>query len=258
MGFTITYKTVFDLVVWHHHLLDSPTSGVFTPPPSGTTPPDIVQRLLDYDIRQFMGLRLSKESIELVRQKGLVFKPTRKGCLLASRTGYTETNGSLKLTLLLSVTDPQFLYYTNLGPGVDSLRGKVFYLTNKGMLTVDTLSDTVGNTYLGNIHRKSHSSRIVRLPQLAPGTPSSVEVYDVNGSSITPVLTLEAPSGPGQTEYELDCRPLPEGLYRFESANLATEERYLGLEDEGGVFCVVQIYLENLSNGVYDIRIAKS
>ncbi len=57
--------------------------------------------------------------------------------------------------------------------------------------------------------------------------------------------------------FELDCRSLPEGLYRFESPGIATTRRFLGLESMGGLFGVAEIFLNALSNGQYHFNIEK-
>ena len=49
MGFAITYKTVLEVNLWQHFLLDT-ASDNFTLPPSPATPAGVVQRILQYGL----------------------------------------------------------------------------------------------------------------------------------------------------------------------------------------------------------------
>jgi len=93
------------------------------------------------------------------------------------------------------------------------------------------------------------------LPQLIPGTNSIVEIFDATEPIVTPILSLEARSAPEQAEYELDCRNLPAGLYRFQSPNIAASTLYIGQENSSSdVLVVIDVFLAGLSSATFDIR----
>lgn len=266
MGFVIQYKTIFKVSVWHHHFLDSPLDpgdggGDFVPPPIGN-PSDVVERLLDYDLNRIIDLRLSPDSEKTVRNKGLIFKKTGSGCLLSSKNGFTETDPASKLTLLLSTRDAQFMSYSDFG--FSKFENKVLYMSNFDLAApaLKISDDSVTNLLHATVDddgRVERSSRVVRLPKLnAADGDATVQVFDLHTNPVQLVLTLTAKSEPGQTSYELDCRSLREGLYRFDSPAVASGTlRYLGLENESRLLAVVELYLKNLNDAHYQLEINK-
>lgn len=102
MGFALAYKTVLEVAVWHHFWVD-PDGGTFTLPPNPGTP-EALDRLFDYDIRRLLDIRLTRSSLEWIRRKGLIFKPTQthpatslfgQSAKAVVRYGFDETgNGS--------------------------------------------------------------------------------------------------------------------------------------------------------------------
>lgn len=262
MGFTVAYKKLFELALWHHYFLDSPDDGVFVLPPTGD---DQLRRLLAYDLRRVVSIRLSADSEKTLNRLGLIFKQTHAGCLVASRKTFVETDPSTKLTMLMNIEDPSFLARSRVG--FTRWENKVFYLCNFNQTPPEF-------AFLGGFHnsrpqldlieRIPWSTRIVRLLQLTPGTDTTIEVMDVNSAVATPVLTFNLHSEPNQTSYELDCRTLREGLYRFTGSNIPSDSYYyLGLEDQQGVFGIVEFFLKDLStasegtNTQYELIIEK-
>lgn len=266
MGFIIQYKTLFKMSFWHHHWLDSPLppadgGGDFVPPPSNSTPSDVVERLLDYDLNRLLDLRLSSDSEITARSKGLIFKKTGAGCLLCSKDGYTETDPAAKVVLTLSVRDNQLMTYSDLG--FSKFEKKILYLNNFNLAppALKKANGVAANTLheSGGSGRVEWSPRVVRLPKLNAGTGDAViNVFDLNTSPEQLVLTVTAKSQPGAGTYELDARSLREGLYRFDSTNLANGTvRFLGLENEGGLLAVIELFLKNLNDAQYHIEIDK-
>lgn len=258
MAFQISYKTVFELSIWHHHFLDPLTGPVFTPPPVVGASPEQTRLLLDYDVRNFLKVQPTEASVEVIKQRGLIYKNTNRGCLLAAKDAYTETDSGVKVSLVMNVTNPSFFNYTDFD--FSAIGNGIFYLTNFGLSLPaprTLLSGTVGNPYLRDLDRRTWNPRIVRIAQTTPGTDTTVAVIDLNTNPEVQVLALMVESAPDQPEYELDCRSLREGAYRLESPNITNTEFFLGLENQGGILGVVEIFLENLNDAQYDIRLAK-
>jgi len=256
MGFLITYNKLFDLSLWHDHFL-APGPGTFSPPP---VPADL-DRLTPYQSDAFLSLHISDDTHPVLSNKGLIFKKNRYGCLVARKATFAETDTGAKVSLLAKLRDPEFINYTALGFDVlnPSRKGKVFYLFNKGLVADGSgrinLSRSPGHflTIANNLY--DWQTRMVRLAQVVPGTSTVVEVFDATSAAIAPVLTLGATSGPGATEYLLDCRDLPSGLYRFQSANLSTKTLYIGQENSSSdVLAVIDVFLSTVNGAKFDIR----
>lgn len=256
MAFSIAYNKVFDVSVWHDHFLAPGPADTFTPPPVAAD----LERLRPYETARFLTFQPSSEGLNVLSNKGLVFKENRYGCLVVKKTSFLETDMSVKMTLLAKLSDPNFLNYTALGfDNLNRRKGKIVYLHNKGLVPDGAgrtnLSRSGDNflTIANNLY--DWQTRIVRLPQLVPGTNTTVQVFDATNVAPTLVMTIAANSGPGQTEYELDCRSLPAGLYRFEAPNLATKTLYLGQEAESSaMLAVIDIFLVGVNNMMFDIR----
>ncbi len=256
MGFAITYKTVLEVNLWQHFLLDT-ASDNFSLPPSPATPAGVVQRMLQYDLRNILSLQPTAFSADQLRQRGLIFKPTTTGFFVVSKDGYTESEDQYRLSIAASLVDPAWLDYTDIG--VTSLEGQVFHLTNFGLTPATrTLLTANGNESLRAEHFVPWQGRVVRLPQQVPGTATTIEVFDALSASVTPVLTVTLPAITGQTEYELDCRALREGLYRFSGANITTTTLYLGLENHPDLIGVIDLFVKDWEESVFDVRLAKN
>ncbi len=255
MGFALADKTVLEVAVWHHFWLD-PDGGTFALPPNPVTP-DALDRLFDYDTRRLLDIRPTSLSLEWIRRKGLIFKHTQTGCLLASRDGFTESDSEARLTLSVSIREPVFLRHTDLG--ITKFEGRIFHLTNFDRLpAARTLLTDAGSGQLAATHFVSQRGRTLRLAQQTPGTATSVEIFDALSAAVNPVLTAHFPAVPGQQEYVVDARVLPEGLYRIESANTVTTTLYLGIEDKPSAIGVIDLFIRDWDAAIYDIRIAKA
>lgn len=255
MGFALAYKTVLEVAVWHHFWVD-PDGGTFTLPPNPGTP-EALDRLFDYDLRRLLDIRPTQRSLEWFRRKGLIFKPTQTGCLLASRDGYTESDDAARLTLVISIRDPQLLRHTDLG--IAKFEGRIFHLTNFDRPPADrTLLTDNGSGQLEATHFVPQRGRVLRIGQQTPGTATTVGIFDALSAATDPVLTVILPAVPDQPEYEIDARALPEGLYRIESPNTVTTTLYLGIEDIPNAVGVIDLFIKDRDAEIYDIRIAKA
>jgi hypothetical protein len=255
MGFALAYKTVLEVAVWHHFWVD-PDGGTFTLPPNPGTP-EALDRLFDYDIRHLLDISPTRSSLEWIRRKGLIFKPTQTGCLLVSRDGYTESNGETRLTLSLSIRDPQLLRHTDLG--IAKFEGRIFHLTNFDRTpAARTLLTDEGSGQLEATHFVLQRGRLLRLVQQTPGTATTIEIFDALSAATDPILTVDLPAVPDQPEYAIDARALPEGLYRIESPNTVTTTLYLGIEDIPNAVGVIDLFIKDWDAAIYDIRMAKA
>lgn len=257
MGFSIQYQKVFDLLVWHDHFLAPGPADTFTPPPVAAD----YQNLLPYTSARFLEFEPSRET-ELYRNNGgLLFKNNRYGCFLTKKTSFSETDPMAKITLLGRLRDPFFLEYTQLGlDNVHPRQGHVLYLHNKGLVPGGdgriNLSRSGGPFLTVNNHLFPWQTRIVRLPQLVAGTDTTVSIFDATSVAVTPLLQIALNSEPDQTDYELDCRALPSGLYRFDAPNLAANTvLYIGQEGSSSdVLTIVDIYTAGVQETIFDIR----
>ncbi len=258
MAFQISYRTVLELSIWHHHFLDPVAGPIFTPPPTVVSP-EQTRLLLEYDVRNFFKIQPTQESRETIKQLGLIYQNTNRGCLIAAKDSYTESDPGVKVSFVIAVTDSEFFNYTNFD--FNEIGDQIFYLTNFGLpppAPRTLLTDAAGNPHLRDIHRNVWRPRILRMDQMIPGT-ANVDVFDLNTSLPDQVLALEIENALGQPPaYEIDCRSLREGFYRLESPNITNSEFFLGLENRGGILGVIEFYLENLNNAQYDIRLAKN
>jgi hypothetical protein len=255
MAFSITYNKVFDLSIWHDYFLAPGPADTFTPPPVASD----LERLRPYESARFLSLNISVDTQETLENKGLIYKNDRYGCLVAKKAAFFETDVSAKVTLLAKLRDPDFLNYTAMGFNASNPRkGKIVYLHNRGLVPSGgriNLSRSGGHFLTVTNSLFDWQTRIVRLPQVVPGTNTTIQVFDATSFVATPVMTLAVTSGPGQTEYEVDCRSLPAGLYRFQAPNLTTQILYLGQENESSdTFAVIDIFLAGTNNARFDIR----
>lgn len=256
MGFDIKYKKVFDLLVWHNHFL----ADTFTPPPVAANYPNI----LPYISARFLEFEPSRETESYRNNGGLLFKNTLFGCFLTKKSSFAETDPMAKITLLGRLRDPLFLEYTNLkfkdGMIIYPRQGHVLYLHNKGLVPGGdgriNLSRSGGPFLTVNNHLFPWQTRIVRLPQLVAGTDTTVSIFDATSVAVTPLLQIALHSEPNQTDYELDCRALPSGLYRFDAPNLAANTvLYIGQEGSSSdVLTIVDIYTAGVQETIFDIR----
>lgn len=275
MGFLLNFQKLFELFVWHDYFLAPGAADTFTYPVPRTNPANpaspknprldrAFDKLIPYSPGRFLRWSVAPETMLLLENRGLIFKENKYGCLVVSKTPFTETDTSVRLSLLGKLTDPQFLNYTNLGFTANSSRrqGKIFYLHNfnlqAGQNGRTNLSRSgVNYTMLtGNLF--DWQPRLVRLEKSNPGSTATVlQVFSGIQSGNSPVLVEPLQSPAGATHFELDCRYLPSGLYRFESPEVKANPTilYIGLEQVGSaVLFVVDIFLSGLSGGKFDIH----
>ncbi len=278
MGFSIGYNIVAELALWHHRHLDGPPGGVFTLPPFPPAPfpapaPALLDRLREYDVRRWLEVRPTPDTEQLLAQKNLQFRPSSRGGIIIAKQGFANGPSEERITLVLKLIEPAFLTYTDLDltvadnpatPTINedwlpSMQGQVFFLSNFTLPAGSALLGSApGFPHLRTAHLVPLRTRVVRLQQTVPGMASQVRVFAQSSAVVTPAKVFDLPAVTGQTQYELDCRSLPEGYYRFEGANIATTRLYLGLENTGGVFAIVELLLNKISNPTrYDIRFAK-
>lgn len=278
MGFSIGYDIIAELALWHHRHLDGPPGGLFTlppfpPAPFPAPPPALFGRLREYDVRRWMEVRPTPDSEKLLAQKNLQFRPSSKGGIVVAKQGFSNGPGEDRITLVLKLIEPAFLTYTDFDltiadnpatttineDSLPSMQGQVFFLSNFSLPAGSgLLGSAPGLPHLRTAQLVPLRTRVVRLQQTVPGTASQVRVFAQNSAVVTPVKTFDMPAVTDQTQYELDCRSLPEGYYRFEGANVATTRYYLGLENMASPFAIVELLLNKITNPTrYDIRLAK-
>ncbi len=270
MGFSLAYNIIGELALWHHRHLDGPPGGAFTlpPPPPAPfpAPPDaLLQRLMDYDVRRWMEIRPTPDTETLLEQNNLLFRTGNRGALIVSKAGFAPPPGEHRLTLVLRPVDTRFLSYTDFdttiaGNGLPSLQGKVFLFSTFGLPAGSApIGGKPGHPQVHTDNLVDLKTRVVRLPQTVPGQASQVRVFAQNSTDVQPKKTFDLPAVTDQTHYELDCRSLPEGYYRFEGANIATTRHYLGLESIPSPLAVVELMLSGITFPTrYDLRFAKT
>lgn len=260
MGFNITYKTIIEVNLWHHFWLDTASDNLVLPP--GGSSDEIIKRILDYDLGKLLFIHPTEESEEHIAIRGMIFKQTSTGCFLAGKNAYSEPEGGFRISLAVSLVDPSWLEYANIG--VSGLNRRLFHLSNFGETsTTRFLLTEGGNDSLRAEHFVQRKGRVARLRQLNPGTGTTITVFDALSNSTTPVLNHTFPEIPDQEEYELDCRSLPEGLYNFVSSNNNIDTAadanpiYLGLENRPDVVGVIDLFIAGWEETVFDVRLAK-
>ena len=254
MGFTIEYQRVIRLYFWQYHWLLRDTEVLLLPPINSAAA--VQDRVIDYNLRNILRVELTPTSQKELEKRGLIFKATTTGALVASKISYAESDPTYRLSFAVNLVDPNWQDYTL--TGVDDIQSQIFHLTNFDRTpAARTLLTDGGNETLRLAHYLPRQGRIVRLTQSVPGTASTVEVYDDLSNAATPVLTFVMPAVPGQEEYELDCRSLREGKYRFEGANITNATLYLGLENQPALLGVVDLFTAGWGNSEYDVRLAQ-
>ncbi len=252
MGFVIQYQRVIRLNFWQYHWLLRGAETLVLPP-SGSAAA-VQDRIIRYDLRNILNIQLTPTSQEELSKRGLIFKASSTGALVASKAGYAEADPAFRLSFAVSLVDPSWQSYTL--TGVNNIQENIFHLTNFGRVpAARTLLTDGGNDALRAVHHLARRGRVVRLPQQVFGTATTINVFDELSSAVTPVLTFTLPAVPDQEEYELDCRSLREGVYRFEGGNINTETFYLGLENQPALVGVVDLFTSGWPDAEYDIRL---
>ncbi|WP_020535951.1 hypothetical protein [Lewinella cohaerens] len=261
MGFIIKYQRVIKLHFWQYHWLLK-GADVLVLPPTGSTQA-VQERIIAYDLRNVLKVSLTATSQKELEKRGLVFKANTTGAIIVSKDGYTEADDSFRLSFAVSLIDPEWPSYTL--TGVTDIQHQVFHLTNFGRVpAARTLLTDGGNETLRTSHFIPKQGRVVRLPQLVAGTATTIDVFDALSTAVTPALSFTFPAIAGQEEYELDCRSLREGLYRFSGGNIDPITQYLGLENQPALIGVVDLFTKDWEGAgdpaqegsEYDIRLA--
>ncbi len=277
MGFQITYDKLFEVAFWHHAQLRTssydpalfgydtsgydPLTSPFMIPLSTVVPDEVGRRLLNFDLRNLLDIRPNPETVDLLKRLGLVFKTTTLGFwVVYSDLRDLPVDDSLRFTFDVALVAPEFIDQIEVQP--DWPKGQVFHLSNAQQPPENRylLSD---NAAVGEVLHSDHfferRGRVVRVPQLAPGSATTLEVFDALAAAAAPaVFTVDFPAVNGQTEYELDLRPLREGRYRINGTNINEVALYLGLENRPGVLGVLDIFPSAWEGTIYDIRLAEA
>jgi len=277
MGFQITYEKLFEVAFWYHAQLrtsgydpamfDYDTSGYdpntspFVIPLSTVVPDEVAQRLLKFDLRNLLCIEPNPPTADLLVQLGLTFKTTTLGFwVIQNNLRDLPSDDALRFTFNVSAIDASFIDQIEVLP--DWPGPEVFHLTNaqRPPETRHLLSD---NAAIGEVLHSNHffsrQGRIVRLLQQAPGLATTLEIFDALAPVAAPaVISTDFPAIAEQIEYELDVRPLREGLYRISGANIDDVTLYLGLESQVGVLGVIDIFPNAWEGTVYDIRLAEA
>ncbi|PSR11318.1 MAG: hypothetical protein C7N36_17190, partial [Bacteroidetes bacterium] len=233
MGFTIAYDKLMEVAIWHHRWLQTSAydpapqtyaGAAFVPgdpfvlPLNAPVPAAATTRLLTYDLRNLLTIRPSADTAKKLQQLGLTFKTTTTGFwVVKGNKQALPSTPDLRLTFTVSLLDPTLIDITRVNPAWPA--GQFFHLTNAQATPAFRflLSRGAGpNEVLSPEHFYARQGRIVRLPQLVPGTATTVEVHDnLANPADPPVLTQAFTAIALQTEYELDVRPLAAGRYRL-------------------------------------------
>ncbi|SDD93183.1 hypothetical protein SAMN05421636_102356 [Pricia antarctica] len=277
MGFQITYNKLFEVAFWHHAQLRTssydpalfgydtvgydPLTSPFIIPLSTVVPDEVGRRLLNFDLRNLLHIRPNPETAELLKQLGLVFKTTTLGFwVVYNELRDLPADDALRFTFDVALVAPEFIDQVEVKP--DWPRGKVFHLSNAQQPPENRylLSD---NAAVGEVLHSNHfferRGRIVRVPQLAPGSATTLEVFDaLAAAAAPPIFTVDFPAVNQQTEYELDLRPLREGRYRINGPNINEITLYLGLENRPGILGVIDLFPNAWEGTIYDIRLAEA
>ena len=274
MGFTIAYDKLMEVAIWHHRWLQTSAydpaaqtydGAAFVPgdpfvlPMNAPVPASATTHLLTYDLRNLLTIRPSADTAKKLLQLGFTFKTTTTGFWVVKGDKRTLPNDpALRLTFTVSLLDPTLVDITAVNPAWPA--GQFFHLTNAQATPAARflLSRGTGpNEVLSPEHFYTRQGRIVRLPQLVPGTATTVEVYDdLANPADPPVLTQAFTAIVLQTEYELDVRSLAAGRYRLTSPNTSPVTLYLGLEDHPGLLGVIDIFPQGWEGTLYDVRLA--
>lgn len=276
MAFQIRYTRLFEVAFWHHAELRTnaynpalfnfdtagydPNTSPFVIPLSTVVPPEVADRLLKFDLRRLLRIQPNPETSDLLAQLGLIFKTSTLGFTVVSDDSIPlPTDNSLRFTFEVAPIDPEFIAAVAIQPNWPN--GQVFHMTNARQTpqTRFLLSASGSGEVLHQDHFFPRQGRVVRLPQLSPGTGTTLNIFNALADPAgLPVATLSLPAVNGQTEYELDLRFLREGRYRINGANITEVTHYLGLEKRPEVVGVLDIFPNNWEGTIYDIRLAEA
>jgi len=253
MGFQITYDALCTLRCWQPAFLGS------TPPVPlaagnadermpfhlrfGLSPVQ-VRDYLSYDIRNYLDVRPTMATTEMVRARGWRWlASTQGGSLVANNTIAPPAGARLQLGVYLR--DPRFIDHTDFdGPDGDDeadTRGKRFFVTNAAVTGADfsfpTAADGLDERRFVGIR---HS--VFSLPKTPDGN-DPVTVRDPLGDGRV-VKTLDfSTTDPTLTTYPCDLSDLPPGLYQLEGNQIVNETTLIGFAGEAGLLGIVELDL---------------
>ncbi len=130
MAFSIKYKPLLDINILHLFFLNQGTD-IFT----SLSEAKQLKRLKDYNVSDFMLVKPSTETAEIIKGFKLVFKNTPKGITIWTKVDSSNNSKpflalyeDLNLTFTITLTDKLFYNYTNIKPKNER---KIFYFSNR-------------------------------------------------------------------------------------------------------------------------------
>lgn len=209
MSFSIQYKELFRVNIFHRFFLDKGTEKF-------RTMNDTQQRkqLGNYDFRSFMKIAPTAETLQQLNGHNLVFKTLNAGFTVWSKVAgsnnaepFIALGNDLEFTFLLQIKDPVFYNYTDLKLETP---GKLYYLSNRrldsepnnfplldktgGNFHVDEgfiLSENGEKAELKNLRAPEKASLLAILRIFMKGDKSSLNVTDAQGKISSPAKQFE-------------------------------------------------------------------
>lgn len=251
MAFRIAYTKLLTLRCWHPDYLGSLAGQVPVADPASLSDPE-QREYLRYDVRSLLDLRPTSGGQATLERYGLQWKRSTQGGWLLAKDSLAITDPTVRLQLGVFLLDPGFARTTDFG--VVTQERKLFYVTNVGQTPVPEYELTDGN-----LPYVDSSPAVVRLAQFSAGTDSTVDLRDPLQFN-NPILESIAVSG-GQattTEYQLDLRDRPAGLYRFTGTNITNQTMAVGFGDMPDLLGVIELQLADWAGSAFDFHFNSS
>jgi len=115
MSFTITYRTLFSVDIWHHFFLDDETGNFI-----GLVAERRNQIKSRYNLADFLNIQPSEATLDVLKGHQLIFKVTSSGFVIAAKADPADTSKIFNplddhqiLRFTISSNDSSFQNYTN-------------------------------------------------------------------------------------------------------------------------------------------------
>lgn len=141
MGFSITYKTLFEVRLCHHYFLDKGAAGQDYRLFDLATPEHQANAMLTYDSRNFLRIQPTEACAALLRQYKCVYRQLADKLTVAISAVWDEDalmfrpevplDNSLSLCFGIQIVDPAFKHYTNIP--LDQGKDLFYFFENKAM-----------------------------------------------------------------------------------------------------------------------------
>jgi len=132
MGFTLTYKTLFEVKLLHHYFLNK-AGDLF----DNMSDADKSAVLRGYDVREFISIEPTADCARILSRYHLIYKNTPSGLIVGTRANQSAgkffpafaVEDNLRFTFKVYFTDTFFSNYTALPLAKD--RSAVYYFQNR-------------------------------------------------------------------------------------------------------------------------------